>query len=250
MQAAAAIRHPNVIPIFHAGEEQGLLFVSMQFVNGADLGRILRSGAPRARPGGLAGGRPRRWAGRRAPARDRAPRRQTGERADRVAGRDDARVPLGLRARQEPPRRLDDAHRRDPRDARLRRAGTARGGARRRPHRRLCARLSAVSRADGPDSVPAADAAKILAHLRGPPRRSGTSARTFPWRSRTSSRARCARSPTAGIRGPLARPGRGRRRRGGRADGGDADASSRRGGGCGVRVAGRRLPTISPFPRR
>ncbi len=40
-RAAASIRHPNVIPIHHAGEEQGLLYVSMHYVDGADLGRIL-----------------------------------------------------------------------------------------------------------------------------------------------------------------------------------------------------------------
>jgi serine/threonine protein kinase len=40
-RAAAAIRHPNVVPIYHAGEEQGLLYVTMQYVDGADLGRVL-----------------------------------------------------------------------------------------------------------------------------------------------------------------------------------------------------------------
>src|SRR5918998_4012452 len=40
-RAAAAIRHPNVVPIYHAGEEQGLLYVSMQYIEGADLGRVL-----------------------------------------------------------------------------------------------------------------------------------------------------------------------------------------------------------------
>jgi hypothetical protein len=40
-QAAAAIRHPHVLPIYHAGEEDGTLYVTMQYVDGADLGRIL-----------------------------------------------------------------------------------------------------------------------------------------------------------------------------------------------------------------
>ncbi|MEA2151380.1 MAG: eukaryotic-like serine/threonine-protein kinase [Solirubrobacteraceae bacterium] len=40
-RAAASIRHPNVVPIYHAGEEQGRLFVTMQYVDGADLGRVL-----------------------------------------------------------------------------------------------------------------------------------------------------------------------------------------------------------------
>lgn len=40
-QAAASIRHPHVLPIYHAGEEQGVLYVTMQYVDGADLGRVL-----------------------------------------------------------------------------------------------------------------------------------------------------------------------------------------------------------------
>ena len=40
-QAAARIRHPHVLPVYHAGEEGGLLYVTMQYVDGADLGRIL-----------------------------------------------------------------------------------------------------------------------------------------------------------------------------------------------------------------
>jgi tetratricopeptide (TPR) repeat protein len=40
-KAAASIHHPNVVPIYNAGEEQGRLFVSMQYIDGADLGRVL-----------------------------------------------------------------------------------------------------------------------------------------------------------------------------------------------------------------
>lgn len=40
-RAAASIRHPNVIPIYHAGEERGLLYLTMQYVDGTDLGRVL-----------------------------------------------------------------------------------------------------------------------------------------------------------------------------------------------------------------
>ncbi len=39
--AAAAIHHPNVVPIYHAGEDEGLLYVTMRYVDGADLGRVL-----------------------------------------------------------------------------------------------------------------------------------------------------------------------------------------------------------------
>ena len=40
-QAAASIRHPHVLPVYHAGEQRGLLYVTMQWVDGADLGRVL-----------------------------------------------------------------------------------------------------------------------------------------------------------------------------------------------------------------
>jgi serine/threonine protein kinase len=52
-QTAASIRHPNVITIFHAGEEAGILFVTMDFIEGTDLSRLLRT-TVRCRP------RPRR----------------------------------------------------------------------------------------------------------------------------------------------------------------------------------------------
>lgn len=38
---AASIRHPNVIPIHHAGEEEGLLFITMDYVAGSDLGALI-----------------------------------------------------------------------------------------------------------------------------------------------------------------------------------------------------------------
>ena len=40
-EAAASIQHPNVIPIYHAGEHEGLLFVTMRYVDGDDLARIV-----------------------------------------------------------------------------------------------------------------------------------------------------------------------------------------------------------------
>src|SRR4051794_12817544 len=44
-RAAASIQHPNVIPIFHAGEADGRLYVTMRYVDGTDLGRMLAGGA-------------------------------------------------------------------------------------------------------------------------------------------------------------------------------------------------------------
>src|SRR5215218_834593 len=40
-EAAASIQHPNVIPIYHAGEQDGLLYVTMRFVDGTDLARLI-----------------------------------------------------------------------------------------------------------------------------------------------------------------------------------------------------------------
>src|SRR3954471_22526119 len=45
-RAAASIDHPNVIPIFHAGDEQDVLYVSMRFVDGEDMRALLRREAP------------------------------------------------------------------------------------------------------------------------------------------------------------------------------------------------------------
>ena len=46
-ELAAAIEHPNVIPIYRAGEEDGRLYIAMRFVDGEDLSTVL------SRQGGL-----------------------------------------------------------------------------------------------------------------------------------------------------------------------------------------------------
>jgi DNA-binding NarL/FixJ family response regulator len=38
---AAQIEHPNVIPVYEVGEEEGLLYIAMRFVEGVDLGGLL-----------------------------------------------------------------------------------------------------------------------------------------------------------------------------------------------------------------
>src|SRR4051812_10273453 len=43
-RAAAAIQHPNVVPIYNAGEADGLLYVTMRYVEGTDLARLLAGG--------------------------------------------------------------------------------------------------------------------------------------------------------------------------------------------------------------
>ncbi len=45
-QVAAQIDHPNVIPIYAAGEEDGLLYIAMRFVQGTDVRTVLRREGP------------------------------------------------------------------------------------------------------------------------------------------------------------------------------------------------------------
>jgi hypothetical protein len=41
-QMAASLDHPNVVPVFEAGEADGALFISMRYVEGSDLRAIIR----------------------------------------------------------------------------------------------------------------------------------------------------------------------------------------------------------------
>ncbi|HEV2814044.1 MAG TPA: protein kinase, partial [Solirubrobacteraceae bacterium] len=45
-KAAAGIDHPNVLPIFSAGEEDGIPYIAMRFVEGEDLRSLLRREGP------------------------------------------------------------------------------------------------------------------------------------------------------------------------------------------------------------
>src|SRR5919201_2553462 len=44
--AAASIDHPNVIPIYGAGDDGGVLWIAMRYVEGEDLGRLLEREGP------------------------------------------------------------------------------------------------------------------------------------------------------------------------------------------------------------
>ena len=45
-EIAASIDHPNVIPIYQTGEEGGLMFIAMRWVDGTDLAALLAEGGP------------------------------------------------------------------------------------------------------------------------------------------------------------------------------------------------------------
>jgi serine/threonine protein kinase len=45
-QAAAAVDHPNIIPVFEAGEADGVLFIAMRYVPGGDVRSLLNQGRP------------------------------------------------------------------------------------------------------------------------------------------------------------------------------------------------------------
>jgi hypothetical protein len=43
MRVAAAIDHPNIVPVYRAGEEQGRLYIAMRYVDALDLRRVLQN---------------------------------------------------------------------------------------------------------------------------------------------------------------------------------------------------------------
>ncbi|MFG2843912.1 serine/threonine-protein kinase [Kitasatospora sp. NPDC048296] len=45
-EAAAAIDHPHIVPIFEAGEHDGILFIAMRYVDGGDLRALIDRGSP------------------------------------------------------------------------------------------------------------------------------------------------------------------------------------------------------------
>src|SRR3954454_23108859 len=45
-KAAASIEHPHVIPVYYAGEREGVLFIVMRYVDGPDLRALVRICGP------------------------------------------------------------------------------------------------------------------------------------------------------------------------------------------------------------
>ena len=46
VELAASIDHPNVIPIYEAGEADGVLYIAMRYVQGTDLKELLATRRP------------------------------------------------------------------------------------------------------------------------------------------------------------------------------------------------------------
>src|SRR4051794_17568328 len=46
LEAVAPVAHSNVVAVYHAGEEDGLLFVTMPLIDGIDLGRLIAAEGP------------------------------------------------------------------------------------------------------------------------------------------------------------------------------------------------------------
>ncbi|MEU6199926.1 serine/threonine-protein kinase [Streptomyces sp. NPDC047061] len=49
-RAAAAIDHPHIVPVFEAGETDGVLYIAMRYVDGRDLRHLLDDEGPSAFP--------------------------------------------------------------------------------------------------------------------------------------------------------------------------------------------------------
>ncbi len=45
-QLAASLDHPNVVPVYDADETDGVLYIAMRYVEGADLRELLRRSSP------------------------------------------------------------------------------------------------------------------------------------------------------------------------------------------------------------
>src|SRR5438093_8239653 len=45
-QLAAGLDHPNVIPVYDAGEAEGLLYIAMRYVRGSDLRTLIDEHGP------------------------------------------------------------------------------------------------------------------------------------------------------------------------------------------------------------
>ena len=158
-QITARLDHPNIVTVYDAGEADGVLYISMRYVEGTDLERLLRA-ETRLEPGravspDLAGCRGARCrpCGRAGPSRREAREHPARVGCALVVG---PRVPLRLRRDEAVgDRRRHHTHRTVRRDRRLRVPRADPGRRRGRPRRRLLIGVRAVPVPDRRGSVPA-----------------------------------------------------------------------------------------------
>ena len=208
---AASIEHAAIVPIYEAGETDGLLYIAMRFVDGVDLAELLR------REGPLEPERAVALVGQLASALDAAHARGLIHRdvkpSNALIGTDgDGEhaylVDFGI-TQDTTVAGAADRHRPAGRDARLPRTGAHPRGAGRRPGRHLRARLRAVRVPDRAGAVPAR--LRGVGDLRAPrgaaPARERPAAGAAQGAGRRRSPARWPRTgPTAGRAAPSCGP--------------------------------------------
>jgi serine/threonine protein kinase len=85
-QAAANLSHPNIVPVFDWGEDDGSYFIVMEFIDGRPLSAVLRDPQPLRRADRHHRRQRGRGAGLRPPPRRGAPRREAGQRPHHADG--------------------------------------------------------------------------------------------------------------------------------------------------------------------
>src|SRR5947209_2930012 len=45
-QVTASLDHPNIVPVYEADEADGMLFISMRYIDGVDLGHLISRSGP------------------------------------------------------------------------------------------------------------------------------------------------------------------------------------------------------------
>ena len=83
-QTVASIDHPNIIPIYDAGDHEGMVYIAMRYVKGPDLEKLIKEGGTQDPHEALSILEQVAERARRRPhARRDPPRRQARERDDR-----------------------------------------------------------------------------------------------------------------------------------------------------------------------